>query len=306
MSITVVIPGFNAARFIGAAIESVLSQTLAVAQLIVVDDGSLDNTAAVVSQFGDSVEYFRQDNQGVCAARNAGLTRATGEQTLFLDADDRLTTHALESLRSTFLAEGGNCVVYGDADVVDTTGRVLSVMRRRDLAAPAPDASLAFFNSAGLPPSAFLVPTWAAQDVRGFDSRFSSCADLYFLMQLGTLVPFVHVPVTVFEYLRHDANMSRNLRQMLIEKVDARLAFIEWTQQRGLDMITSPPTQLDLLQKLTSQYFYTRQWPELDATLTVAEERGLDSELMRRFARLRRLPEWVFAAKDRLDRLRRS
>lgn len=87
-AISVVIPVFNGERFIAAAIESVLSQTTSIFEVIVVDDGSTDGTRAVVTGRGDRVRYERQVNAGPAAARNLGIEHARGEFVAFLDADD--------------------------------------------------------------------------------------------------------------------------------------------------------------------------------------------------------------------------
>lgn len=88
--VSVIIPAYNAAGFIGAALESVCAQTALPDEVIVVDDGSSDGTAREVAAFGraDLVRYVHQQNQGASAARNAGLDAATGEWIAFLDADD--------------------------------------------------------------------------------------------------------------------------------------------------------------------------------------------------------------------------
>ena len=98
-TISVIIAVYNGGLTIRRAIESVLAQTYPAHELIVVDDGSTDGTAAVVAQFGDRIRYIRQPNAGVSAARNAGAAAATGEWLAFLDADDwyypdRLRWHA--------------------------------------------------------------------------------------------------------------------------------------------------------------------------------------------------------------------
>jgi GT2 family glycosyltransferase len=98
-TISVIIAVYNGAATIRRAIGSVLAQSYAACELIVVDDGSTDETAAVVEQFGDRVVLLRQENAGVSAARNAGAAAARGDWLAFLDADDwyypdRLRWHA--------------------------------------------------------------------------------------------------------------------------------------------------------------------------------------------------------------------
>lgn len=86
--VTVVIPAFNAGRYITQAIESVLRQTCGIFELIVVDDGSTDQTRSVVERYGPLVRYEQQRNAGPASARNRGIELATGEFVAFLDADD--------------------------------------------------------------------------------------------------------------------------------------------------------------------------------------------------------------------------
>jgi glycosyltransferase involved in cell wall biosynthesis len=93
--VTVVIPCYKQAHFLGESIESVLSQTYRNFEIIVVDDGSPDNTSEVASRY-DEVRLIRQENRGLAGARNRGLAEAKGEHLIFLDADDRLLPEALE------------------------------------------------------------------------------------------------------------------------------------------------------------------------------------------------------------------
>ncbi|HWO47940.1 MAG TPA: glycosyltransferase family A protein, partial [Solirubrobacterales bacterium] len=92
--VSVVIPCWNQAHYLGEAIESALSQSYPSLEVIVVDDGSEDNSAAVAARF-PGVRCLRQGNSGVAAARNRGLAEAGGEYAVFLDADDRLLPDAL-------------------------------------------------------------------------------------------------------------------------------------------------------------------------------------------------------------------
>ena len=90
LSVSVIIPTYNRAAFIAAAINSVLDQTCPPDEIIVVDDGSTDDTSRVLSQFGPPVTVIRQQNARVSAARNTGLRAATSDAVIFLDSDDMM------------------------------------------------------------------------------------------------------------------------------------------------------------------------------------------------------------------------
>src|ERR687885_795015 len=93
--VSVVIPCYNQAHFLGEAIESVLAQSYPHFEIVVVDDGSTDNTSEVAARY-PGVRCIRQNNQGVAAARNTGIRESNGSYLVFLDADDRLLPEALE------------------------------------------------------------------------------------------------------------------------------------------------------------------------------------------------------------------
>lgn len=87
-AVSVVIPAYNAGRFLAEAIDSVLAQEYEPLEIIVVDDGSTDGTAAVAQGYGPLIACIRQPNSGIGAARNGGVDAASGELLAFLDADD--------------------------------------------------------------------------------------------------------------------------------------------------------------------------------------------------------------------------
>jgi len=94
--VSVVIPAYRCGGVIGRTLESVLGQTRAADEIIVVDDGSGDNTAEVVRRYGDKVRYMHQENAGASAARNTGIAAARGEWIALLDGDDEWLPQKLE------------------------------------------------------------------------------------------------------------------------------------------------------------------------------------------------------------------
>lgn len=124
MRISVVIPTFNCGGYLRDAIRSVLRQSHAVHELIVVDDGSTDDTPAVVGEFRDVI-YIRIENQGAAAARNRGIARACGDWIAFLDADDFWHDQKIE-VQARAARARANCVaVCSEFDLVDAAGVLL-------------------------------------------------------------------------------------------------------------------------------------------------------------------------------------
>jgi len=102
--ISVVIPVFNGAAYIAQAIDSVLAQTMAADEILVVDDGSSDSTREIVRRYKHPVRYLAQSNRGAAAARNLGIRESKGDLLAFLDADDVWLPEKL-ALQSAALAE---------------------------------------------------------------------------------------------------------------------------------------------------------------------------------------------------------
>lgn len=136
MKVSVIIPVYNGARYLAAALESVLAQTYPLHEIVAVDDGSTDSSPEVLRSFGTHLRIVRQDNQGVAAARNAGLAHASGELICFLDQDDlwpadrtRLVVDALRANPEAELATGLVRILYQRAAPPDPTA-ILDVMHR--------------------------------------------------------------------------------------------------------------------------------------------------------------------------------
>jgi glycosyltransferase involved in cell wall biosynthesis len=108
----VIIPVHNGAKYLAQAIESVLAQELAAHEIIVVDDGSTDQSAAIAGGFGNPVRVFRQTKHGPGAARNAGVRAATGAYLAFLDADDLWAPAKLARQMAAFETIPGLDVVF--------------------------------------------------------------------------------------------------------------------------------------------------------------------------------------------------
>lgn len=120
---TVVIPTYNRAKLVGRAIQSVFSQTVPPAQVIVVDDGSTDNTADLCQAYAPALQYVRQSNRGAAAARNAGVRLARCPWIAFLDSDDYWTPSHLERMHAAITQTSGEAAFYfSDLQLPEASG----------------------------------------------------------------------------------------------------------------------------------------------------------------------------------------
>ena len=114
--ISVMIGAYNAAPYLGEAIDSVFAQTYRPLELIVCDDGSDDGTADVAKSYGNRLTYVHQENKGNGGARNTAVTRAQGDFFAFLDADDRFVPDKLERQMAVLEADGEIDIVFGHVE----------------------------------------------------------------------------------------------------------------------------------------------------------------------------------------------
>jgi glycosyltransferase involved in cell wall biosynthesis len=123
-TISVIIPTYNRTHYLGEAVESILNQDIQDCriEIIVVDDGSTDNTKEVLRKYGNSVRYIYQDNRGVGSARNRGIDEATGEWVSFLDSDDRWLPEKLSLQFKVLDAFPGYNAIHSEFLIFDETG----------------------------------------------------------------------------------------------------------------------------------------------------------------------------------------
>lgn len=204
--VSVVIPCFRQAHFLPEAIESVLAQEHGAIEIVVVDDGSPDNVGEVAARYL-GVEYLRQPNGGLAAARNAGLDEASGEFVLFLDADDRLLPGAvgrgLEELRADPEAK----MTAGTWQLIGEEGEPLPA----DPPQQPPEAFPALLESCFIStPAAVLYRRGLFREIGGFDPEVSASADYDLYLRTAARFPVRLHPDVVAEYRRHGANMTRD------------------------------------------------------------------------------------------------
>ncbi len=187
-AVSVVIVAYNKANTIRAAIQSVLAQTYTDFEILVVDDGSTDNTAAEVAPFGSRVRYLPKSNGGTGSARNLGIAQARGEFVAFLDGDDLWLPRKLELQMGAFEREPSILAVQCSAYCVNDQLEVIEERR----CSPAQDTLMDFLLFHNLPAfsSAVVVQRDRFQAVGGFGTDLVILSDWDMacrLARVGTL-----------------------------------------------------------------------------------------------------------------------
>jgi len=217
-AISVVIPVYNGAAFVADAVASILAQTVAVQEIIVVDDGSTDATAEVVRGLGEDVRYLHQENRGPAAARNRGVSTSRGEWVAFLDADDRWAEGKLAAQLEYLVGHRDVVLVSGDMGEVDDAGRVLveSVLARhgqlewfrtlngRHIPAAVRELLAANF----IPTGTVLVRRDVLVEVGGFNPYLRYGEDLELWCRIAASYPIACLPRVLLWRRRHAANLS--------------------------------------------------------------------------------------------------
>jgi glycosyltransferase involved in cell wall biosynthesis len=215
MTVAVIIPTFNHARFLGDSVSSVLAQTRPADQIIVVDDGSTDNPGEVVVNL-PTVRLVRQENRGLSAARNFGLQWCTTSHVVFLDADDRLLPLALEAGLAHAASRPDCALVYGGYHLISEDGKD----RGPDCLQPVKDNGylnlLQDRNIITVPATVLHRRDYLIEE-GGFDEALRGCGDYDLYLRLARRYCISSYPAIVAEYRRHGQNMSNNSYMMLRE-----------------------------------------------------------------------------------------
>jgi glycosyltransferase involved in cell wall biosynthesis len=212
-SVSAIVPAFNYGRYLSAAIDSALAQTYPLLELVVVDDGSTDETAAVLASYGERVRVLRQDNRGPAAARNAGIAAARGELLAFLDADDGWHPRKLELQVERLAAEPAPGLVHCGMERIDGSGRTLGVATggREGWIA---DTILRLEEGVIGPPSTWLVPRRIVEETGGFDERLLSSEDWDLAYRIARRHPFGYVPLPLTRYREHGGGVHHDVPRL--------------------------------------------------------------------------------------------
>ncbi len=212
--VSVIVPAYNAERFLGDAVRSVLRQRWRHLEIIVVNDGSSDGTAERAERFAANdrrVRVVHKKNGGLSSARNAGMAAARGDLLCFLDADDIQLPDKIER-QVDFLNRARSCdLVYSDHYVGDSDLTPLWLECRRPPPVPIEEL-LVYIN--WFAPMAPLMRAELQARVGTFDESLTSSEDWDFWLRAARRGVFAYLPGPVAIYRTHAGQMHRDLRRM--------------------------------------------------------------------------------------------
>jgi hypothetical protein len=221
--VTVIIPVFNGQRFIREAVENVLIQNYPALEIIIVNDGSTDQTEAIIKQIPVDVRYFRQENSGPAAARNRGIRDASGEFIAFLDVDDLWPENNLHSLMEEMIR-------YPELDIVRGYGQLMEYYVETDNYKFMGSPKDSFFHFIG----AGLYRKTVFEKVGLFDPtmRFAEDADWYIRAEeLG--INMKRLEETTLYVRRHGQNMTEGKNMLELNTLKLFKKFIDRKRIQG-------------------------------------------------------------------------
>lgn len=250
--ISVIIPTHNRAHYIVETIESVTKQSFSEFEIIIVDDGSTDDTRAVIGEYADlpNFHYYYQENQGRSAARNFGMEKASGEYLMFLDSDDHLLPGALETLYSVARQYPESGVVGGRGKFIDDRGQPLYAKEYFGLQNEVFAENLRvekirrFFLCQG----SYIIKKTLAQKLNGFKTDLHAGEDLDFFLRYCDVAK-VSVVKTIVVYVRKHAS---NTPDALVDEAVLRIA------RENLQLLEENPQNYNsaLLKKMKIEWQY--------------------------------------------------
>jgi glycosyltransferase involved in cell wall biosynthesis len=225
-AVSVIIPTYQRASLVGNAVRSVLSQSYTDREIIVVDDGSTDDTSGVLSLFGDAIRVVRQSNQGLSAARNAGIQASVGHYLAFLDDDDEWMPDRLKVQVALLDANDQIGLAFANMDAHDEAGRFLG--HWFDYHTPPPLLSVeTLFLYNYIPVLTVIVRRSVLDDVGWFDTGLDSCEDYDLWLRVIAGHRVHKCDERLARYRQSATGMSRDATRMLFGLVRVKEMALE-------------------------------------------------------------------------------
>ena len=282
--VTVVISTFNRANFLPEAIESMLAQSVRPARIVVVDDGSTDETPQIVEQYSTTVDYIRKKNGGKSRALNYVLPSIKTEYIWFFDDDDAAYPYALEHLLSVLEKSPGLGFAFGSCDLAKSDINLLSTSTRPVpyLYANEPIAlqRLKLYHDCTISMSGSLIRTDAIRAVNGLNEKLIRSQDYDLLLRLAAKFDFAYCGSSVFVVRQHGGLRGSSNTQH--PAVDRDKSFAKYNELIGrylryelpLKVFSLEPSSVTREQRNTRNALINRAWalgPKSPTALAISD-----------------------------------
>lgn len=215
-AVSVIIPCYNHRDTVAAAVQSALDQNFTDREIIVINDGSPDDTAAVLRPYTDRIRYVEQANAGQAAARNRGIELAHGEFIALLDDDDTWPADKLQWQVEALRARPEVVLVYGEDVRVDESGKVLGATPREDYKRPVGNVYEDFLEGCWIAsPGQTLIRRSGLAQIGGFDASIWGSDDWDLYLRLAKAGAFAYENRVALHYRVHAASASTNVLRHL-------------------------------------------------------------------------------------------
>jgi glycosyltransferase involved in cell wall biosynthesis len=261
--VSVIIPVYNSPDYVGQAVESVLSQTYRDCEIIVVDDGSTDNTRTALEPYLDRIQYVYQDNQGSAAARNRGIRQAKGELIAFLDADDFfILPEKLAAQVACCDAQPSLGSIHTGWRIINQQGETLSEVEPWH---KIPELNLeTWLRWKPIRTSSIMIRRIWLERAEGFDVQLRQSHDVDLALRLALMgCEAAWLPQVTVCYRLHDRNTMRNALkqaqcvQAVLNKFFSRSDLPERIRQ------IEPQVRYSTLVWIAWYQYYTGHYPEM-------------------------------------------
>jgi glycosyltransferase involved in cell wall biosynthesis len=218
--ISIIIPTYNCEKYIGQAVQSLLAQTYKNFEIIVVDDGSTDETKAILEPYMDKIRYVFQINGGESSARNRGLSMAKGNYIAFLDADDIYKPNKLEQQLNVFLKDSSVDIVYNDVEVVDENLQYTSTLNSEYMYEAKEDFLCMLLVRQIIPgPASIMLRKKCIDSGIRYPEQYRNAEDYQFIINLASHYRFKYLKECLYIYRRHSKNLTNNHSMQLKSEI---------------------------------------------------------------------------------------
>lgn len=246
--VSVITPTYNRESFLPIAVKSVLSQSFLNWELLIIDDGSTDNTRKIVRDYelDSRIRYFYQENSGQAAARNVGLGHANGEYICFLDSDNAWVRDKLKIQIALFAEIANIDVVYGDIEIIDRDGKVLS---RKNMARFSGHITEHLLQDNCVSFNTAMTKASTLKLIGGMDEAVGVGDDYDLWLRISVSAKFLYVPEIFVQYRVMDDQISSNKEA----RFDSNMQTIRRFFQSNPDIATK------MVCRNTWAYFFVRR-----------------------------------------------